>query len=211
MNLRQRIIEQSSDLFLQQGIKSITMSDIAQNLGISKRTLYEIFPNKEELLEEVFESYMGRTEKEMKEFLTGSDNVIDTLMRIYAKQLSEMQHTNKVAMYDLRKYYPKVYEKVNCEHQRKIDHFIPLFEKGIEQGLIRDDVNVQILLWILETQFKQLMENDRFLVNEYSIREFVREIILTFTRGIATEKGIKVIDEAIVNIEQEIRNKNNKY
>lgn len=208
MELRQRIIDQSADLFFKQGIKSITMSDIAQELGISKRTLYEVFPNKEELLEAVLNYHMKRVDDDMEEFLAGSENVIDTLMRIYAKQLSDMQNTNKSVIYDLKKYYPQIYKKVNEKHRKSVDNFVPLFAKGIEQGLIREDVNVQILLWILGTQFKSLMESDWSTTNHYSIKEFVKEIIQTFTRGIATPEGIRIIDESIVRIQEEIRNRN---
>lgn len=205
MELRQRIIDRSSEMFFKQGIKSVTMSDIAQDMGISKRTLYEVFPNKEELLEVILNEHMCKADKEMGDYLSGSENVIDTLMRIYARQLGEMQTMNKSVVFDLRKYYPQIYKKVNQQHRKNIDSFIPLFTKGIEQGLIRKDINVEILLWVLGTQFKSLMEANWSSAQEYSIREFVREIILTFTRGIATAKGIEVIEATIIKIDQEIK------
>jgi len=208
MDLRQRIINQSAKLFFNQGIKSITMSDIAQDVGISKRTLYEIFPNKEELLEATLNYHTYKTDKEMEKFLEGSENAIDTLMRIYAKQLSEMQTTNRSVIYDLKKYYPQIYAKVNTKHKKNVDNFVPLFTKGMEQGLIRKDLNIQILMWMLGAQFKSLMESDWSITTQFSIKEFVSEIILTFTRGIATPKGIEVIDEAIVRIEEEIKQRN---
>lgn len=203
MELRERIIERAGEFFFNQGIKSVTMSDIAQDLGISKRTLYEVFPNKEELLESVVNKYMDKADADMSVILSKSKNVIDTLLRMYAKQLSEMHNTSKSLMFDLKKYHPNVYKRIHERHKRDIDVFIPLFQKGIEQGLIRDDINIQILIWLLGSQFKRLMESDWSGAKYFSMEEFVKAIILTFSRGIATAKGIEVIDEAIKKIEEE--------
>ncbi|MDR2627070.1 MAG: TetR/AcrR family transcriptional regulator [Dysgonamonadaceae bacterium] len=198
MNLRERIVEEASLLFFRNGIKSVTMSDIAKHLGISKRTLYENFADKETLLEECLHMNADKAKGGMKKLIETSENVIDAMMRIYEKQLNDMNKVNKSAVYDLRKYHPKLYKIIDCEQrEERVSAFLPLFEKGVEQGLVRDDIDFEILLWLLKAQFKMLLETDFIPVDKFSIQQFIEAIILNFTRGIATAKGNKKIDEIL--------------
>ena len=203
MELKERIIEEASRLFFQKGIKSMTMSDIANYLGISKRTLYEVFNDKEELLEACIEKASKHADEEMKKLINESENVIDAMMRIYAKHLNDRHKLNKTVVHDLRKYHPRLYKNIECKQKEEPGPFIPLFEKGVEQGLLRNDVNFEILLWLLKAQFRMLMEDDFFPTDKFSIDKFIQAIILNFTRGIATPEGSKLIEETIQKINNE--------
>ena len=202
MELKERIIEEASRLFFQNGIKSITMSDIAGYLGISKRTLYEVFKEKEELLEACIDRSSKLADKKMIELVNGSENVIDAMMRIYAEHLNDRHKLNKSFVHDLRKYHPRLYRDIESRQKEDIDIFVPLFEKGVEQGLLRDDINSEILMWLLKAQFRMLLEDDFFPTGKFSINKFVEAIILNFTRGIATPEGNKLIDETIKKLKE---------
>jgi AcrR family transcriptional regulator len=201
MELKERILEGASTLFSQKGIKSITMSDIANKLGISKRTLYEVFRDKEELLDDCINAHIEKTDREVKSLVNNSDNVIDTLMRIYAKHLNEAKSVNKV-VHDLRKYHPRIFQKIECKQKEGVDTFVPLFKKGVEQGLLRDDVNFEIVLWLFKSQFKVLMDDDYIPTDKYSSNEIVRTIIVNFIRGIVTRQGSERIDNLIEQYNQ---------
>lgn len=206
MELKERIIEEASKLFFQNGIKSITMSDIATHLGISKRTLYEVFKDKEDLLEECFENNSIHVKEEMTKIINESGNVIEAMMRIYAKHLNDRQKINKSVIHDLRKYHPRIYKNIEeCKQKEETNSFIPLFEKGVEQGLLRNDVNFEILVWLLKAQFKMVIDNDFITIDKYSPEEFIDAIIFNFTRGIATPKGCELIDDMVTKLE--IKNK----
>jgi AcrR family transcriptional regulator len=201
MELKERIIEEASHLFFQKGIKSVTMSDIACHLGISKRTLYENFRDKEDLLSICLAVQMEQTAAEMKNLIKTSENTIDAMMRIYAKQLNNVCEFNKSALYDLKKYHPRLYENIDSKQHENVSIFLPLFKRGIEQGLVRDDLNCEVLLWLLKAQFKMLMEN--FMpTDKFPIEQFFEAIILNFTRGIATKKGNDMIDERLDRIKR---------
>lgn len=202
MELKERIIEEASQLFFQNGIKSMTMSDIASHLGISKRTLYEVFNDKEELLQACIENHSKHADEKMEELVNESKNVIDALMRIYAKHLNDRHKLNKSVVHDLRKYHPRIYQNIECKQKEGFNIFIPLFEKGVEQGLLRNDINSEILLWLLKAQFRMLMEDNFFPTDKFSISKFVEAIILNFTRGIATPEGNELIDETITKIKE---------
>jgi AcrR family transcriptional regulator len=204
MNLKERIIENASTLFFQKGVKSMTMSDIANELGISKRTLYEVFLDKEDLLENCVGSHITRSNNALQTLSEDSEDVIETMMRIYAYSLDEMRMANHSVMHDLKKYHSRIYKKVE-ENQRKNDYILmPLFEKGVNQGLIRNDVNFEIILWLVKSQFKALLNDEYFPRDKYSINDFIQAIILNFMRGIATPAGIEKVDNIIEKI------KNNK-
>ncbi|GHT64800.1 TetR family transcriptional regulator [Bacteroidia bacterium] len=197
MELKDRIIENATTLFFQKGIRSITMSDIANEMGISKRTLYEVFRDKEELLEECVNYHMGKADREIKQMTEDSKNVVDALMLIYAKHLREAKDVNKSVIHDLKKYHSHIYEKIECRQKEGVNTFMPLFQRGREQGLLRDDVNFEILLWLLKSQFKALMEDNYIPTDKYSADEFIRAIILNFIRGISTPMGNERVDKLV--------------
>jgi Transcriptional regulator len=198
MELKERIVQEASLLFFENGIRNITMSDIANHLGISKRTLYEIFKDKEDLLEFCVDERIGRAGKEMRQMATGSENVISSLMQVYRKHLDEVHNTNKSVIHELKKYHPRIYRKIECYRGLGVSLLAPLCKKGVEQGLIRTDVNFEICLWLLESQFKMLMEGDFIPLEKFGVNEFVRTIILNFVRGIATPKGNEMIDKVVL-------------
>jgi hypothetical protein len=129
--------------------------------------------------------------------------VIDTLMRIYAKHIREVQMVSKSVIRDLKKYHSHIYRKIEAWQKEGIEMFIPLFHKGVEQGLIRDDVNIEIILWLLRSQFKALIDDEYIPTDKYSTEEFFRVIILNFIRGIATPQGNEKVDTIIKNLRKE--------
>jgi AcrR family transcriptional regulator len=194
MDLKERIVENASILFFHKGVKSMTMSDIANELGVSKRTLYEVFRDKEDLLENCFNAHIAETEKAIQTLTGQSEDVIDTLMQIYARYLNEMRTINRSVMHDLKKYHSELYKKVEQKHKENVYILLPLLEKGVNQGLIRNDVNFEIILWLVKSQFKALMEENYFPMDKYSMNEFIQAIILSFIRGIATPLGNEKVD-----------------
>ena len=194
MDLKGRIIENASTLFFQKGVKSMTMSDIANELGISKRTLYEVFQDKEDLLDNCISSYMAKADNAMQTLINNSEDVIDTMMRIYAWNLNEMRAINRSALSDLKKYHSNLHKKIEQKQNQNTFVLLPLLNKGVEQGLIRNDINFEIILWLIKSQFRALMNDDFFPVEKFSMNEFVQAIILNFIRGVATPEGIKKVD-----------------
>ena len=203
MDLKERIIENASTLFFQKGVKSMTMSDIANELGISKRTLYEVFRDKEDLLENCINSYMKRTDKEIQILTDQSEDVIDAMMRVYAWNLNEMRTMNRCVMSDLKKYHSNIYSIVEQKQKKNAFILLPFLNKGVEQGLIRNDVNFEIILWLVKSQFNALINDDNFPAEKYSMNDFIQAIILNFIRGIATPSGIIKVDSIVEKLQNQ--------
>ena len=159
--------------------------------------MYEIFNDKEELLKECIEDLLTKGDEEMELLIKNSHDVIEAMMNVYAKLLSDTHRINKSVIHDLRKYHPMLYKKIEQKQKMGIEQFLPYFEKGVEQGLMENDINFEVLLWLLKAQFKMLLEEDFFPTEKYPIEEFIRAIILNFTRGIATPKGDQIITKQL--------------
>jgi AcrR family transcriptional regulator len=194
MDLKERIIQGASPLFFSNGVRSMTMSDVARSLGISKRTLYEAFRDKEELLEACIDAHVKRMDDEMEALAAGPENIIDIVMRMYAMQLREVGDLQRSVVHDLKKYHPALYRKIQSRQSHVPAAFTALLDRGVDEGLIRDDLNFEIMLWLIKAQFKALVEDAFLPTNKYTIDEFSRAILLNFVRGIATPLGNERVD-----------------
>ena len=202
MGIKDRIVQEASILFFRNGVRSMTMSDIANELGISKRTLYEVFQDKGELLEECINANKIKADREINDLINRSEDIIDALMRIYEKHLSDAQGVNRTVLHDLKKYYAPIYRKIESQQQSGFYALIELLKKGIQQGLIREDTNFEVMMWLVQAQFRALINDEDIPTDKYPVKEFIRVIILNSIRGLATSDGIKQIDHRIEKIRE---------
>lgn len=192
--LRERIIQTAVEAFSTHGIKSITMDDIAASLGISKRTLYEVFSDKESLLEECILTEQRSTDVLIKQILDTSSNVLEVILRCYQWTIEKFHATNKKFFEDIKK-YPKAYELVKRNHNRSSDDTVNFFKGGVKQGLFRSDVNFAIVNLLVRGQIDLLINSN--ICDDYSFLEVYESIMFTFLRGISTEKGSRELDNFI--------------
>lgn len=192
--LREKIIITATESFTTNGIRSITMDDIATALGISKRTLYEVFQDKETLLRDC----MLSRQKEMAEFLSDvynkATNVLEVILVCYQRSIEDFHKTNKRFFEDIKK-YPRVYEMMKNYRERNSDSAIAFFKMGVEQQIFRNDVNFEIVNLLVHEQLDLLMNTE--ICNEYSFLEVYESIMFTYIRGISTEKGARVLEDFI--------------
>ena len=198
--LKERIIATATEAFTTKGIKSITMDDIAAALGISKRTLYEVFADKETLLMECLRRAQDEGDTYVKEVYEKASNVLEVLLKLYQRSIEKFHNTNKKFFEDIKK-YPKVYDMLIKRRNRDSEETIAFFKLGIKQGYFRDDVNFSIVNLLVREQLDLLMNTD--LCKEYSFLEVYESIMFTYLRGISTEKGARKLEEFI----QEYRKK----
>lgn len=194
VELRERIILAAVELFTTNGIKSITMDEIAASLGISKRTLYEVFPDKETLLEECILKSQKDGDIFVKGVIETSSNVLEVLLRCYQWSIERFHATNKKFFEDIKK-YPKAYQLMKNNRNLSSEDTVNFFKEGVKQGIFRDDVNFAIINLLVRDQLDLLMNSD--ICNEYSFLEVYESIMFTFLRGISTEKGARVLEDFI--------------
>ena len=194
VELRDRIIVKATEAFTAHGIKSITMDDIATSLGISKRTLYEVFEDKETLLREVLLKNQVDKNEFLENLLAESTNVLEVILVCFQKSIEMFHKTNKRFFEDLKK-YPSIYNMMKNSREKESESTIAFFKSGVEQGIFRDDVNFAIINLLVREQFDLLLNTN--ICSEYPFLEVYESIMFTFIRGIATEKGAKVLETFI--------------
>lgn len=199
--LRERIIATATEAFTSKGIESITMDDIATALGISKRTLYEVFSDKETLLKECLLKAQADRESYVHGVYEKAENVLEVILAVFQKSIEVFHQTNKRFFEDIKK-YPKIHELMKQRSEIDSQETMSFFLSGVEQGIFRPDVNFSIVNLLVREQFDVLLNTD--ICNEYPFIEVYESIMFTYIRGISTEKGAKVLEDFIV----EYRKKN---
>ncbi|MBQ3622783.1 MAG: TetR/AcrR family transcriptional regulator [Bacteroidaceae bacterium] len=194
-NVREHIIAQASNLFFHRGIKDVKMDDIAHEIGISKRTVYELFADKEELLHEslkyIYKNIHRTGRQKIRET---SNNTLDVLLTLYYIYFEMLKKANKNFFLDLKQ-YPKITEYQKTKEKRNSDKFKKWIQKGVKEGLFREDANSDIILYILRRDIEYITISNEF--SNYSIDELGRSFILFYLRGIATSKGQEIIENFI--------------
>lgn len=194
LELRDRIVEKSRELFIVNGIKSVTMDEIASSLGISKRTLYEVFADKEALLEMCIQKMQDEDDRFLDEVLLTARNVLEVLLKCYQRSIEKLHATNRNFFEDLKK-YPKAHAQMKRRRSRDLEETVRFFKEGVQQGIFRSDVNFAIVNLLVYEQLDLLMNTD--ICERYSFIEVYESIMFTFIRGISTERGARELDEFI--------------
>ncbi len=200
VELRERILRSAGELFAAHGIKGITMDQIAASLVISKRTLYEIFSDKEELLRECLLQHQQEMHVYVTEVFNSSVNVLEVILKLYQRSIEEFHKTNRRFFDDIKR-YPKVWEMLKKNKHKDAESTMAFFRMGVEQGIFRDDVNFAIVNKQVEMQLQMLINSE--LAEEYPLIEVYESIMLIWLRGISTDKGAQILEEFV----QEYRKK----
>jgi len=190
MELKERIILGAFEKFAKYGIRRVTMDQIASDLGISKRTLYEIFRDKRKLLSDGMKYYSGLKHAEAEETIRTSGNVIEAIY-ILVKQSEEMkQKLNPLFFEDIIKYYPEVHTmSVSKSRDRDYNLTHKLIKKGISEGLFKRELNVGLVNHFFHVVMNILMNEEHFPREQYPHEEIFRNIVMPYLIGISTEKG----------------------
>lgn len=190
------------ELYLKYGIKSITMDDVASELGISKKTLYQYVTDKDDLVGKFIDNEIALRKEEICKCFNIGFNAIEELVEISVFMNKIMRDQNPATEYDLKKYYPQHYQKIVKTRREGIYNYILLnLKKGIKEGLYRKDLNEEIIAKLYLSRAESIHINDLFTIEEYtSIKLFV-ELLTYHIRGIATEKGIIVLEKKIKSLE----------
>lgn len=192
--IRDKVISVAGELFQKNGIKSITMDDVAAKMGMSKRTLYETFKDKETLLRECIMKQHRFTEEYFKDMINSQMNVMEVLLNCFQRSMENIRSTNHRFFEDIKK-YPDLSELLHKARELESDEAMAYFRRGVEQGLFRDDLNFVIMNTLLHEQINILIHSD--ICHKFSFIEVYEVIMLTYFRGICTENGLKLLDNYI--------------
>lgn len=202
MTQRERIIEQAMRMFVTQGIKSVRMDDIAQQLGVSKRTLYELFGDKEGLLYLAMNCYFEQNRARWNALCADARNVLESLFRVLGSVMDHADTTGRL-MDNLRKFYPAVHDKLTREGTEKNrQEFRVMLREGICEGLFLERINIDLAINVLYYTASALVTRRAAILPEgMSEREAFVEIVSNFFRGISTARGMQLVDDYLARYE----------
>lgn len=204
------IIEKVGNIYHRYGIKSVTMDDVAHELGISKKTLYQYVDNKTDLVTKVIEHQIESTNCQMNNLKEKSLNAIEELLEVNNHLLRMRAEINLSAEYDLRKYYPDLYEKIKKNQRVKmLQSILDNMIKGKKEGLYRKDLKEDIIARLQVSRFETLADSDIFTMEEFLSDDFINELFIYHIRGIANDKGIAFLEEKLKNKQRTNENDKN--
>lgn len=198
MEVRDRIIEEATKQFFQFGIRNVTMDEMAVTLGISKRTVYEIFKDKSELVQTCIGKLTEYQDRNIVKVVSESSNVIEAIFVFMREGIKAMNSINPVFFKDFEKLYPALWRKLEKEAlAKRLELSVKLLTAGVDQGLFRKDMNTEIVSKLFHTQMNLLADDTIFPRDKYNHAEVFRNMIINFTRGISTQRGIEIIDKIL--------------
>lgn len=196
MEIKDRILTKAEELFCRYGVKSITMDEIANQLGISKKTIYLSFADKDELVLEVFTAFMDENKKLCMEDQQTSENAIHEIFLAIDMTGVLLKTMNTSLLYDLEKFYPDTFKKFKAY---KIEFFHTLItanlQRGMKEELYRHDINTNVISRMRLGMMMLSMNPELFSPHQFSLADVEREIITHYLYGIATAKGIRLIQK----------------
>lgn len=192
-----RLVDEISAILREKGLRATTMDEVASRLGMSKRTLYEIFENKTEMICCVIRRHREITRHKIEEFFATSSNVMEALLRNFQWQGEFMTSVNIAYLRDLDTYYTDIKEDIDRERQFIFEKIYYIIKLGIQQGVFRRDVDYKTTLLMFNVQMESLKRMEEFFPKSITLSMAYNTIYTGFLRSIATPKGMKIVDTLI--------------
>ncbi|MFZ4544676.1 MAG: TetR/AcrR family transcriptional regulator [Saprospiraceae bacterium] len=192
--MKDKIICESMEMFFRYGIKSITMEDIARDLGMSKKTLYQYFENKNDLLMACMDLHDQQQKAQLYEIQGLATNAIDEMIRI-ANYLDQMlKQVSPTLIFDVQKYHREAWDKMNKMHNEDVyKEIYANLERGVREGLYRTDFDIDIIAKIYVNTSLLGTRPDVFSPKDYKMHEILKMNILYHLHGIVSEKGLSLL------------------
>lgn len=196
--MKERILVEAERLFWKFGVRSVTMEEIAKQLGISKKTIYQHFSDKEQILYQVIQQKTSRNQSEMECMVIDTANPIEEILSVLNMMQKNADQVSPNLLMDIKRYYPQAFSLFRQYKEEQIMRSIlENIQKGIVEKLYRADINPTILARLRVEQIELAFNHDLFPSDQYSMHEVQAELIHHFVRGMLTEKGFEVYNQYV--------------
>ena len=194
-----KILDEIEAIFMRYGMKSVTMDDIARELKISKKTIYQCVSDKKELVCKVIANHIQRSSNAITEIIQKNENAIDETIEIGKYVAQELRQVHPSIHYDMDKYYTDAGELFEKHKKEFIFNMIEAnLKKGIEQGLYRENLNTTVIAKLYSEKIDLVFNHIIFPPSKFSFDKVHDEMMLYHLRGITSVKGKKYLDKLII-------------
>lgn len=197
MEPHQRIVEHAAGLFIRFGVRSVTMDSIAESLGISKRTIYENFSNKDELLKACIDFWTKQNEQVLKDNQARSANTFELILFSLNNAMQNLEIINPTFFSDIRKYHPQVHKSgIAVGKKKNQEFFMKILGAAIKEGFLRSDINTEIVSLGINGLSEMITYSDVFKREKHKLPEIFENMMLTYVRGLCTQKGLDALNKS---------------
>ena len=191
----QALLNKSRELFMKNGVKSLTMDEIAKEMGMSKKTIYQFVDNKSELINLTMKDFLDDERRQMEDILKNSGNSVDEMISMIDYFLQVVREFNATTLHDVQKYYPETW---NMYNDYRFNFMLGLIKdnlnNGVREGYYRNDMDTDIIAKIYIMAVEILLNQDMFPSKQYSFLSIYREFLGYHLRGIVSAKGLKYLE-----------------
>ena len=189
-----KILDKASELFMNIGFKVVTMDDIASSMGISKKTIYQHYENKNILVEKCAEKIASKILEEIDQIYFEKNNPIEELLLIRDRFAHFFSDEKKAGIQQLKKYYPEIHFKLKNKQQVKVQSCIySNIERGINLELYRNDLDIDFIVKLHHNAMAYIMDNDDYNTTGKNFIKYQNEYLEYHIRAIGTLKGIELL------------------
>ena len=182
-------------IMLSNGLKSTTMDNVAAELGMSKRTLYEIFGSKSDMLREALEQLERQSRKYYVKVFEESDNIMEALFKVFKYNRDLTKDVNPDFYHDMDRLYQDKRKEFDQIRAKRHEEMLKVYKIGVDQGMFRPDADYPILSRMMGIQMEALKRNEELFSSEISLQRVFDAIIVGHLRSIASEKGMRILDK----------------
>ena len=183
-------------LFAKYGLKAVTMDDIASQLSVSKKTLYQHFENKSDLVKNAVDSHFQEVQHLLEASHKEPLNAIEVLYLVDKKITAIIEKHDPALNFQLEKYYPEVHRALNARREKAVtSHALSNIEKGRKEGLYRTDFDKAFIARMYYSHIEFLISREEMCGNSSHLESYLQQILEYHIRGIATAQGIAQIEK----------------
>lgn len=188
-----RILDRATKLFFRYGVKSVTMDTIASDLGISKKTIYLHYPDKDTLVNEVVNSFIEKDTCQWKELNQKYPDVIEKMFKSFEIMKEMLVELNPALMFEIQKYHPASFQ-IFEQHKKDVmySYLVSDLKSGISDGYFRPELSVEMIAKLRMAEVHLIFDPEFFENSTKSVYDMQLDALDYFMRGIMTEKGLKV-------------------
>lgn len=194
MDIKERIITECNKLLMSVGPSSMTMDDVAHACGISKRTLYETFPDKRTLISECFHRHHEAKNAEVREIFETSDNCFEAMFKVYMRAQAAFKTTSMAFVEDIKRLYPDIFEQYVNSEKVTVNGLANVLRKAQDEGLVIKRINPMIAAYLFVVSMQELNKSNNSEKYGFDKADLFEHVFISFLRGVATIKGIEMID-----------------
>ena len=202
MENKEQIAQAAEDLFMAYGVRSVTMDDISRKISISKKTIYQYYRDKDEIVCLVAKRVLSKEKEKMLAIKEAAEDAIHEIFLLSQYLRKHIQHVNPSILFDLQKYHQNAWKiYLSFKENVFINELKSTLHRGISEGYFREDIDIEILAQLRLMEIQMAGDQDIFPQDKFDFKKVIIQLFEHFMHGVLTEKGRKKLAQYSEKVE----------